>query len=335
MFNIRCLFRMVFVLPNPAQLLENDLASFEYLFQQCCNDVVQERFTPRFKHEIAIQLALLHIYIHALNNDVISYSTSPTKINLKVLDQEYGLENFVPLSLYESLKRKELIRLLTYSMKMNQNMFKVNNANETKSKSKQFGSSQSALMTSVEAKLSFLKILSDLPCFGAKVFISSANDNEQKNEDNFSSCTIKVGVNNGLTVLNERLVLGPKHGLGYFQNLNSLYPVTVIKLEYVGIIKVTKQSNMSLFDVDVYSMDVNMDHFNKTTDKKSQIEPDLSITLEKMEAEEFILMVKAYNALLINKPNASHNVNESLQLISNSLIKVIWDIDPEWWNDGG
>ena len=38
-----------------------------FLFQ-CCNDVVQERFAPELKYELALRLAALHIHQHAVSN---------------------------------------------------------------------------------------------------------------------------------------------------------------------------------------------------------------------------------------------------------------------------
>lgn len=35
---------------------------------QCCNDVVQERFAPELKYDIALRIAALHMHQHALTN---------------------------------------------------------------------------------------------------------------------------------------------------------------------------------------------------------------------------------------------------------------------------
>jgi hypothetical protein len=42
--NLRCLFRVTFVPEDAYELLRKDPLAFEYLYVQCCNDVVQERF---------------------------------------------------------------------------------------------------------------------------------------------------------------------------------------------------------------------------------------------------------------------------------------------------
>ncbi|VVC88050.1 unnamed protein product [Leptidea sinapis] len=110
---MRCLYRIVFMPTSAAELAQQDLAALEYLYLQCCNDVAQDRFVPELQPEVALRLAALHIHQHA---------------------REFGLERFVPCSLLESMKRKELRRL---------------------------------------AKLHYLDIVGGLPSYGAKCFSST------------------------------------------------------------------------------------------------------------------------------------------------------------------
>jgi FERM and PDZ domain-containing protein 4 len=42
---------------------------------QCCNDVVQERFAPELKYDIALRIAALHMHQHALANKMQSKFT--------------------------------------------------------------------------------------------------------------------------------------------------------------------------------------------------------------------------------------------------------------------
>jgi hypothetical protein len=39
---------------------------------QCCNDVVQERFSPELKYEVALRLAALHLHQHATASGLVS-----------------------------------------------------------------------------------------------------------------------------------------------------------------------------------------------------------------------------------------------------------------------
>ena len=72
--------------------------------------------------------------------------------------KESGFEKFVPSSLAETMKRKELRKLLGHFLKLNSNLTAAGS-----------GSSQKNL-TALQAKLHYLKIISDLPSYGAKCF---------------------------------------------------------------------------------------------------------------------------------------------------------------------
>ena len=62
-------------------LLRQDSVAFEYLYVQCCNDVVQERFAPELKYDVALRLAALHIHQHA-----VSTNGAMAKVNLKSIE---------------------------------------------------------------------------------------------------------------------------------------------------------------------------------------------------------------------------------------------------------
>ena len=67
--NLRCLFRVTFVPMDAYDMLRQDSVAFEYLYVQCCNDVVQERFAPELKYEIALRLSALQIHQHVLSTN--------------------------------------------------------------------------------------------------------------------------------------------------------------------------------------------------------------------------------------------------------------------------
>lgn len=160
--NLRCLFRVVYMLPEPFELLSRDTATFEYLYQQCCNDIVQERYQPEIKYEMALRLSALRIFEHSVGNGFMD-TNKRGKVNLKRLEAETGLDHFVPASLYHSMKRKELLRVLAHSMKLNAATL----------------SDPKSSMTPLHCKLQFLKILSDLPCYGGKTYFNSFNSNSK------------------------------------------------------------------------------------------------------------------------------------------------------------
>lgn len=68
--------------------------------------------------------------------------------------REFGLEKFVPVSLMETMKRKELRKLLTHLLKLNQTMTGTNYKT----------------LTALQAKLYYLTIIAELPSYGAKCF---------------------------------------------------------------------------------------------------------------------------------------------------------------------
>lgn len=78
---MRCLYRVVFVPSSAGELARRDLAALDYLYVQCCNDVLQERFAPELQPEVALRLAALHVHQHALANNL-----SPAKLTVKTVE---------------------------------------------------------------------------------------------------------------------------------------------------------------------------------------------------------------------------------------------------------
>ena len=67
--NYQCLFRFMFVPTSYSFLIHNDESSFNYLYEQSCNDVVLERFGNELKYEMVLHLATLSIlHEHASSN---------------------------------------------------------------------------------------------------------------------------------------------------------------------------------------------------------------------------------------------------------------------------
>ncbi len=164
--NLRCLFRVTYVPMDSAQLLRDDRVAFEYLYAQCCNDVVQERFAPELKYDVALRLAALHLQQHAIANGV--NAGAAAKMAVKAVEKECGgLERFVPTSLAESTKRKELRKLLVHFLKSNASL-----PMQEIDLSDVVDNDEDAL----RAKLHYLKIIGDLPSYGAKCFSTNISD---------------------------------------------------------------------------------------------------------------------------------------------------------------
>ncbi|KAF8789631.1 FERM and PDZ domain-containing protein 4 [Argiope bruennichi] len=114
--HLRCVLRVTYVPKDAYELLQKDPIAFEYLYLQCCNDVVEERFTPELKYDIALRLTALNMQQHCLSNGI------QGKVTVKTVERECGLERFVPVSLLETMKLKELRKLLGHFLKQNQSL---------------------------------------------------------------------------------------------------------------------------------------------------------------------------------------------------------------------
>lgn len=90
-------------------------------------------------------------FVYNIDNNFTSYNSIST---LRFRRKEFGLDKFVPVSLMESMKRKELRKLLTHLLKLNQTI--TGTAHKT--------------LTSLQAKLYYLTIIAELPSYGAKCF---------------------------------------------------------------------------------------------------------------------------------------------------------------------
>ncbi|GFT36302.1 FERM and PDZ domain-containing protein 4, partial [Nephila pilipes] len=117
----------------------------------CCNDVVEERFTPELKYDIALRLTALNMQQHCLSTGI------QGKITVKIVERECGLERFVPVSLLETMKLKELRKLLGHFLKQNQSLCAPGQKH----------------LTPLQAKLHYLKIISELPSYGSKCFATN------------------------------------------------------------------------------------------------------------------------------------------------------------------
>ncbi len=66
--NYLCMFRFLFVPSNYQFIISNDEISFNYLYEQSCNDVLNERYGNEIKYEIILHLATLSILHDNINN---------------------------------------------------------------------------------------------------------------------------------------------------------------------------------------------------------------------------------------------------------------------------
>uniref|UniRef100_A0A182PFF7 FERM domain-containing protein n=1 Tax=Anopheles epiroticus TaxID=199890 RepID=A0A182PFF7_9DIPT len=198
---LRCLFRVTFVPVSAAALAQKDLNALDYLFLQCCNDVTQERFAPELQPEVALRLAALHMHQHALANNI-----SPAKLTVKTVEREFGLDRFVPASLIEGMKRKELRRLLVHFLKLNSQMT----------------GSSTKMLTQLQAKIHYLDIISGLPSYGAKCFSTNQRDGVER-----------------------VLLVSPRFGLSQIAGVRNTVPQPICNLEELIRVVVTRDDDVS------------------------------------------------------------------------------------------
>ncbi|XP_072240293.1 uncharacterized protein frmpd1a [Leuresthes tenuis] len=177
--NYRCLFRVCFMPKNLQKLLQEDPTTFEYLYLQGVNDVLQERYAVEMRCNTALRLAALHI-----QERLVSCGQSP-KANLKMITKTWGIENFVSSTLLRNMREKDLRKAIGYHMKKNQSQ------HDPKLKG----------LSVDQARINYLEELSELKCFGGKSFGAT-----MMLQDRESMVTLLVGARYGVSqVVNHKL----------------------------------------------------------------------------------------------------------------------------------
>merc|ERR1719346_31005 len=105
------------------------------------------------------------------------------------------------------MKKKELRKLLTHFLKLNSNLTAPGQKN----------------LIALQAKLHYLKIISELPSYGAKCFSTTLSDS------------------NAETVM----LISPKFGVSQINSLRNSVPQNLCDIEQVTRIDVTKEDQVS------------------------------------------------------------------------------------------
>ncbi|XP_052796628.1 uncharacterized protein LOC128229029 isoform X3 [Mya arenaria] len=261
--HFRCMFRVVFVPKDSYDLLKQDPIAFEYFYMQCVNDVLQERLSSELKQDMLLRLAALHIQQHAMSNNI-------TKINIKTVEKEFGLEKFVPGSIREAFKVKDLRKMLAQCLKMN--------ANLTAPGQKQ--------LTALQAKLHYMKIISEMKTFGSRVFMVTLLDKKTE----------------------AMVLVGPKSGISLVTNVRFYTLSMLADFSEVHSIKVTKEKdNMHRVEIAIKGDDPGLSYLVKkiaspqTRDAKIKT---LNLGLLKEDATNFVSMVNGYFRIFVD-PNGN------------------------------
>ncbi|XP_064636403.1 uncharacterized protein LOC135493223 isoform X2 [Lineus longissimus] len=196
--HFKCLFRVAFVPKDAYDLVNKDTTGFEYFYRQCCNDVVHERFASELKYDVALRLAALHIQQHALSKNITG------KLSIKSIEKDCGLDKFVSHSLIESMKGKDLRKMIGHYVKMNHNLAP--------------GQKQ---LTELQAKLHYMKIVGELRSFGGRCFMVTLV--ERKTE--------------------AMVLVGPKCGISVVTSIKTNALALIAQFEDIDSIVISKESD--------------------------------------------------------------------------------------------
>ncbi|XP_041272423.1 FERM and PDZ domain-containing protein 4 [Onychostruthus taczanowskii] len=245
---MRCLFRISFVPKDPIDLLRRDPVAFEYLYVQSCNDVVQERFGPELKYDIALRLAALQMYIATVT------TKQTQKISLKYIEKEWGLETFLPSAVLQSMKEKNIKKALSHLVKANQNLVPP-------------GKKLSAL----QAKVHYLKFLSDLRLYGGRVFKATLVQGEKHSE--------------------VTLLVGPRYGISHVINTKTNLVALLADFSHVNRIEMFTEDESSV-RVELHVLDVK----------------PITLLMESSDAMNLACLTAGYYRLLVDSRRSIFNM---------------------------
>ncbi|XP_072880190.1 FERM and PDZ domain-containing protein 1 isoform X2 [Hemitrygon akajei] len=191
----KCLFRVCFLPRDPLVVLQDDPVTFDYLYLQSCNDVLQERFAVEMKCSTAIRLAALQI------QECILSSKQSQKISIKYIEKDWGIESFVSPTILHNMKEKDVRKAINYHLKNNQSSIPPG---------------QKHLISPTQLRLNYLNILSNLRTYGGKTFHATL-----MLQDRESFITLLVGAKYGISqIINSKLNI--LNQLTNFNNIRKL-----------------------------------------------------------------------------------------------------------------
>uniref|UniRef100_A0AC35TYD4 PDZ domain-containing protein n=1 Tax=Rhabditophanes sp. KR3021 TaxID=114890 RepID=A0AC35TYD4_9BILA len=184
----RCRFRIAFMPLDTFIFQLEDEHGFEYLYQQCINDIVSGRFSFEMRYEACMRLAALHLRQLAYENHQLGHISSLSQdchVSLSTMAREYGLATFMPMLLLENIKIKQIRKHLRFYLnrdegrKTKQKISLVGGctSGELRKNSLQEDSDSSFSViqedsgnVSLNCKLKYVQIVSLLPSFGGKTY---------------------------------------------------------------------------------------------------------------------------------------------------------------------
>ncbi|XP_061081698.1 FERM and PDZ domain-containing protein 4-like [Conger conger] len=248
---MKCFFRMSFVPKDPIDLLRRDVVAFEYLYVQSCNDVVLERFGSELKYDMALRLAALQMYI-------LTVTTKQThKVSLKYMEKEWGLALFLPPAVLSSMKEKNIKKALTHILKTNQNLVPPGKK-----------------LTALQAKVHYLKYLSELRLYGGRVFKSTLLQGEKHTE--------------------VTLLLGPRYGISHVINTKTNLVALLADFSHVNRIEMFTEDENNV-RVELHVLDVK----------------PITLIMESGDAMNLACLTAGYYRLLVDSRRSIFNMAKS------------------------
>lgn len=207
---LRLIYRMVYPPSEVYSLYKQSKMAFEYLYQQSCNDLKLEGFSPELDEDTALKLSALHLleYVHSNHSKEHKNSKDP-KVYLKLIKKTRGIEYFVPASMSECVLDKDGKRIASQYKKLKAKLTKQLKKNfeefdfeppKVKSTTdiNRFSSTSfhELILPEMQSspsdyiKLLFLNYLSQLTCYGnpkRPVKASTASPMEQSSSGDCSS----------------------------------------------------------------------------------------------------------------------------------------------------
>ncbi|CAJ1079482.1 FERM and PDZ domain-containing protein 4 [Xyrichtys novacula] len=245
---MKCFFRITFVPKDPVELLRRDAVAFEYLYVQSCNDVVLERFGSELKYDTALHLAALQMYILTIN------TKQSQKVSLKYIEKEWGLALFLPPAVLSSMKEKNIKKALTHILKTNQNLVPPGKK-----------------LTALQAKVHYLKYLSDLRLYGGRVFKSTLVQGEKHTE--------------------VTLLVGPKYGISHVINTKTNLVALLADFSHVNRIEMYTEDENRV-RVELHVLDVK----------------PITLLMESVDAMNLACLTAGYYRLLVDSRRSIFNV---------------------------
>ncbi|KAK7939217.1 hypothetical protein WMY93_002543 [Mugilogobius chulae] len=255
---MKCFFRITFVPKDPIELLRRDAVAFEYLYVQSCNDVVLERFGSELKYDTALRLAALQMYILTIN------TKQSQKVSLKYIEKEWGLGLFLPPAVLSSMKEKNIKKALTHILKTNQNLVPPGKK-----------------LTALQAKVHYLKYLSDLRLYGGRVFKSTLVQGEKHTE--------------------VTLLVGPKYGISHVINTKTNLVALLADFSHVNRIEMYTEDEKRV-RVELHVLDVK----------------PITLLMESVDAMNLACLTAGYYRLLVDSRRSIFNVAKNTDTIDRS-----------------